>query len=700
MSVLNPKESKNDLSWLHQFENTLKQYDLTAALDLLKDENINKVAAENLYAALPLAIQHSQLPAVTRLLEIETVSKNAAQNNNEALITAIKQRDLFMVLTLLKLPSIRESAGALIKEVHSMLYSEKITPSAWAIFLELINISEFQKAFIQFYDNEKFFCLIQTGMGSRTIQKPINPLLAAIITKNLSVFFKLVEYPFFTQYVEQTATEALNISCDNREWLVFLELLTRENMQARLKYDNYSLTSPYNAGELGISSLLMQLYQEKGFVIPGNLKNEFEEVCETLRKSSQSTENFKSIPDCMLKVVELIYQSMKKDAEKVNQLSKPKANNGNSSEILWKNASKTNDSPTILFSIEQDASVKAKQSNKIQKKQDKKENSDCENTLLASLYDPRYQNIVADTGKYLVFQYAAMKGYTKIIESFVQRDFGKTGVDVIGSGFQHSAMKGNIAIVRAMLPYIEKLYPPVKSIMDSFDDSPNEEPIDRGPGQTFIKYTNEALDYALYFGQQEVVLELLKCSMQIPYDIYLPLKHAIYFEDWDFAFALLENPRIKVDNINTYDIDDNDHDQENNSIDLEDLEEINRHEQLLHMSIEKEHLPMICALVKLFHTKGINLPKGHTYKGHPLNTLSQDIKNIYEDISNTMNRLGSDGHIWTKTLSDLALVQYAGFCTELDARVVPVVFRTPAISKKTKEEKNSEKSNMTHSTLS
>lgn len=541
---------------------------------------------------------------------VQYTTESKVDKPQDALKNAIICGDLFTVLDLLKLPIVRENAGGTLKEVMKILNQEKIKPESWAIFFELLKLPSFHKELVQVFNQP--YKVLETDYH---LYKNSNPFIAAIKSRNLSVIFKLLEQPFVVKYLETNGNEILNITCFNKDWLVFLELLQHEKVKENLTNNpNNLLYAVWHAKELGILSLLLQIYQDRGFLVPEEIEIAFKDICEKLNAECiATTKNFKSTTDCLFKVVELVSASIQRDVKESEQLS-------------------------------------------------------TQNELLTHLNDIFYQRLVLVIANHLVLQYAAIKGYSKVVARFLEMEEGNT-MATIGSTLLIASMKGDLLSIQALLPYVKAFFS-MANAMQLPVLLHNKNNAETKAAQEFIMNVKEAFNYALYFGQWKIVLELLKTEIHMPFDIFLPLKHAVHFEHWDIAFALLENPRIKIDNIFHRDF------LEEGYMEQEDVAELNRHEEILRIAIDKEHLPMICALVKLYQEKNIELPEALTYKGHPLITLAQDIQILFKDISKSMYAIGSDGHTWTNALSDLAFAQYAGFTTDLDPRVAPVVFRT------------------------
>ena len=209
-----------------------------------KMRSLGERASENENEALRLAARNGHTAVVLELLKIKAVQDNAAAEDNEALRSAAENGHTAVVLELLKIKAVQDNAAAM--------------------------------------DNDALRWAARNG--------------------HIAVVLELLKIKAVQDNAAAGDNEALRLAAQNRHWSVVLELLKNEVVRNYLAAENHqALRFTLRAGEFGIASLMMDIYNEKNIDIPEDLASDFKKHSETLLAKNKKI-------DCMASLVTDIYK--------------------------------------------------------------------------------------------------------------------------------------------------------------------------------------------------------------------------------------------------------------------------------------------------------------------------------------------------------------------------------------------------------
>lgn len=525
----------------------LGQREYFKALELLKDENIRKVAADDQNAALSLAVYF--LPVLRELLKIPEVIQNAEVMGNEPLRRSVSGEEWFAFLELLQIPKVRRSA---ILVLTSMLNNNNLTHGQfdqvfWAIIIKLMKTKSVRGG-------------LQKSLNSGEILN-IEPLFCrAIMFGDIPVLQAFQQIPAVNDTLTK-CTSLLRVASENKEWLTFLELLAITEASA-------------NVNGLGLSSV-----------------------------------------DGMSEVCELVFQSIQRGKAFGND--------------------------KVAFGNEAD----------------KKEET--EQALMKLLENKSQQEMVATTANLLVLQFAAMKGYSTLLNALLEIKTERNGktVSLLAHcpGAELSIAKAlRLAAARADMTNIQVLKPTIQYLLSLLrDDKWNQ----------FQMHVRETIDHAVYSQHWAVACDLLELEGLTSKGAHpcatLTLFSAIYYNRWETVLKLCKTPQVMVRGTFAHEI----------------RHELHAKILLLLEAIETENIPVTCEILKAFKKFGLPIPNGIKYKfegkEHPIETLLPDgtKSSFVDEVKSTrdtaMTLMNSQISQIPPSLCTMIVTQYAALTPDL-----------------------------------
>jgi len=278
------------------------------ALRLLQDKAVRKSASENDNEALLFAAERGHTAVVIELLKIKTVRDNAAAKNNDALHSVAMNGNTAVVIELLKIKTVRDNAAT----GNNQALSAAAQDGHIAIVIELLKIKTVRDnaagAWVnpnRWEGSSALYLAAQNGHTAVVIKlltiqavqdnaaaEDNKALRSATQDGHIAIAFELLKIKTVRDNAAANNNDVLLCAAMFKRWSIFLELLKIEAVRDILASCNHeALRKALAVDELGIVSLLIDIYKEKDIPIPDDIASEFEKRSKSLLAKNTDVES-------------------------------------------------------------------------------------------------------------------------------------------------------------------------------------------------------------------------------------------------------------------------------------------------------------------------------------------------------------------------------------------------------------------------